>query len=200
MGMKRGYIVEEDTPVRREASNIRRFRLSTGEHVYLPLDVTAFVMEHSPAEEFIFVEKGLLGRTSWAGNTHDARVSLVAGVISPKDLKGVSFRHLDTPPGWGPIFYDDDHGFVGSKLDALAADLRKNGRADIAAGMTVEGWATTLTDDGCCGVHRTDLNHGIVWCWAQGGHEGHHAPACPRCEIVKDVMRTVAIRAGAWGP
>lgn len=199
MGMKRGYIVEEDTPVERSAANIRRFRLSTGEHVYLPLDVTAFIMEHSPAEEFIFVEKGLLGRTAWAGNTMDARAALVAGKISAKDLTGLSLRYLETPPGWFPMLYDDDHGFIGSTLEALASDMRMNGRADIADGMTAEGWVKAQADDGGCMAQRADSTHRIVWCWRDAGHDGEHGPACPRCEIVKDVTRTVAVHLGAWG-
>ena len=199
MGMRRGYILEEDTPVRREAAYIRRFLLSTGEHVYLPLDVTAFVMEHSPAEEFVFIEKGLLGRTAWAGSTHDVRLALVRGDISPKDLAGLSLRHLETPPGWDPLLYDDDHEFVGSKLEALATDMRQHGRADIAGTIIVDGWVKTMSVDGCCVAHRTDSTHGAVWCWAKRGHDRGHAPACPRCEMVKDLMRTVAVHVGTWG-
>ena len=43
MGLKRGYIAAEDTPSA-DAVRIRRFRLSSGDRVYLPLDVAAFIL------------------------------------------------------------------------------------------------------------------------------------------------------------
>lgn len=199
MGLKRGYIVEEDTP-RADAVRIRRFRLSNGDRVYLPLDVASFILtRHSPAEEFFFVEKGLLGRTAWAGTLHEVRVALANGTLSPGDIKGLHLPAQDAPSGWNPMTEEDDHSRVGAKIGPLAATMRANGRPETAEAMTVDAWVTNATSEGACAAERADGEHGHVRCGHNKGHTGNHEPLCPECDIVKQIMYAMAESASAWG-
>ncbi len=199
MGMKRGYIVGEDTAGARHA-RIRRFRLSNGEHVYVPRDVaTVLLTQHSPAEEFFFVEKGLLGRTAWAGTLGELRRELAGGALSPKDLMGFALPVQQTHAGWVPMPVEDDHAFVGAKRGALAETMRQSGRPDTAAAMTAEAWIRVASSEGACVAERADNNHGMVVCDDDRGHAGDHTPVCPECDVVKQILFAVADSAGAWG-
>lgn len=202
MGLKRGYIVGDDTPVTSGPTRIRRFRLSSGDHVYLPLDVAhAVVTRHSPAEEFFFVEKGLLGRTAWAGNLHDVRVALANGHLSPRDLGALRLPTYEAHPGWAPMVGEDDHAKVGEKAADLAEMMRQRGMPDTANELTVECWIEHATSEGWCVANRADALHGRVWCDREEApdHGGLHNPACPTCLNVKLFMLITAKQAGEWG-
>jgi len=202
MGLKRGYIVEDDTPVTSGPTKIRRFRLSSGDHVYLPLDVaSALVSRHSPAEEFFFVEKGLLGRTAWAGNLHDVRVALASGHLSPRDLGGLRLPTYEAPSGWAPPVEEDDHSKVGEKMASVADMLRQRGMPETAQSLTVESWIAHATSEGWCVANRADALHGRVWCFREEApdHGGLHIPTCPTCHNVKAIMLMIARQTREWG-
>ncbi len=199
MGVKRGYIADEDTPGDRGSTRIRRFKLSNGEHVYLPLDVAGrIIAQHSPAEEFVFVEKGLLGRTAWAGTIGEVRKAVAAGYLSPKDISGLRLPIQELVPGWNAFENEDDYSFVGAKLAALAEDLRRHGMVDTANEMTLDSWLAHARQDGACLAERAESIHGRVWCEADRGHTGGHVPACPACGLVKVIVYASAQRGGMW--
>jgi hypothetical protein len=203
MGLKRGYILEENTPAAPGAANIRRFKLSNGDQVYLPSDVSAaLISRHSPAEEFFFLERGLFGRTAWAGNLHDLRVALADGHLKPKDVGGLRLPVQEEVPGWAPMVEEDDHRMVGEKADPLADMLRKRGMPESAETLTVEAWVNNCAKQGWCIADRADSLHGRVWCGrenAMPNHPGTHIPVCPKCQSVKMAMYAMYKRAGAWG-
>lgn len=199
VGLKRGYVLEEDTPGVGEA-RIRRFRLTDGSRVYLPRELAAYLMtQHSPAEEFFFVEAGLLGRTAWAGTLGELRHALETGAVSSGDVGRFELPVQEPRAGWNQMLEEDDHMSVGAKVDRLAEQLRKSGRPETAAVMTVEAWVANATSEGACVAEVADRHHGGLRCTDGKGHGGSHTPVCPECDIVKQVMFAVAQSAGAWG-
>jgi hypothetical protein len=202
MGLKRGYIVEDDTPVTRGPTKIRRFRLSSGDHVYLPLDVAyAVVTRHSPAEEFFFVEKGLLGRTAWAGNLHDVREVIRLSILPEKDFGGLRLPTYEWHLHWEPPVEEDDHAKVGARMPALAEMLRNAGTPETADTLTVESWVEHATTEGWCVANRSDALHGWVWCGREEApnHAKPHIPTCPTCHNVKSFMFMIGRQVGEWG-
>ena len=201
MGLKRGYIVDEDTPVAQGEARIRRFRLANGDHVYLPLGVAgALISGHSPAEEFFFVEKGLLGRTGWAGNLHDVRLALGTRELSTQDLGGWRPPPQEEAPRWMPMLEEDDHRMVGLRAPCLADQLRQQGMSKQANALTIPAWLGNREENGWCLEVRSDSLHGHAWCCRTDspGHIGPHVPVCPLCQGVKVATTWIFRAAGLW--
>ncbi len=192
MGVKRGYIVDDTTPPVREA-RIRRVRLDSGEQVYLPLDVFRGLIErHSPAAEFFFVERGLLGRTAWAGTLDELRDAVSAGVVSIRELGTIPAELFGSSRDWAPVDPRYNHSKGGARLGTYRAVFEKHGRAEQGHALTKEAWIATGQRDGCCMQTREDPRHGPVWCTLDAGHPGRHEPECPECWLVRMLVERVA--------
>ena len=200
MGVKRGRIVEDTTPSVRDA-RIRRVRLDTGKQVYLPLDVLRRLIErHSPTDEFFFVERGILGRTAWAGTASDLRQAVADGEVERRELGRAADDvfiapwsvELSSDQGWADVDSVYAHDDVESRLSRYRTIFEKNGRHDEAETFTRQAWIATGERDGCCmQSHEVDA-HGLVWCLLDSGHGGQHEPECPECWLVSFIEEKVA--------
>lgn len=192
MGVKRGRIVADTTPAVREA-HIRRARLDSGDQVYLPLHVFQRLIDHhSPAEIFYFVERGLLGRTAWAGTFDELRNAVSAGVVSLRELGTVASDLTRAPREWIPVDAGYDHVKGGAKLPYYRAVFEKHGRDEQARALTEDAWVDTGRRDGCCMQARDDADHGSVWCTLDAGHPGPHEAECADCWLVRMLVERAA--------
>ena len=133
MGLKRGFIVEDTTPPVR-AAGFRRVRLDSGERVYRPLDVfRGLIGRHSPAAEFFFVERGLLGRTAWAGTLGELREAVASGVVSVSELGTLPAELFGSSADWAQVNPRYDHSKGGAKLGTYRAVFENNGRPEQTA-------------------------------------------------------------------
>jgi hypothetical protein len=168
--------------------------------VYLPLDIATFLLtQHSPAEEFFFIERGLLGRVEWAGTMHELRQAISREAVSAGDIRGLTLPTVRTHEGWEPLAEEDAHELVGAKRGELTHLMQSRGRVDTAAAMEVEAWVQNARSEGACMASIADEMHGQVWCAADRGHGAGHIPLCAECDIVKQIMFATAQSAGTWG-
>jgi hypothetical protein len=183
VGLKHGRIIEETTP---NVSNpkIHRFRLDTGVQVYVPSHIAhQIIAGHSPSEEFFFVERGLLGRTDWAGTLPELREAVSVGTVRASELG--SFRLPESQPStaWKRRAVGD-HRRPGGKLPQYRAVFTKHGRHGEAAQLTAEAWLANGQGEGFCLATRDDPDHETVWCSLDRGHPGPHEGDCPECWLV----------------
>jgi hypothetical protein len=101
VGLKIGRIVADTTPPTREA-RIVRFKLDSGKSVHVPAPLaSALLLGHPEGTQFYFVEKGLLGRVSWAGPLEQLHSAVAEGTVSRHDLRGFVLPaewRTDRPP------------------------------------------------------------------------------------------------------
>ena len=192
MGLKRGYMVEETTPIVSNA-RIHRVRLHSGENVYLPADLFRGLIErHSPAAEFFFVERGLLGRTAWAGTLTELRDAVASGVVEAGELGNLPAELFRTSQEWASVDPRYNHSKGGSTLETYREVFKKRGRMEQARALTRDAWIATGHRDGCCMQMHEEADHGSVWCTLDAGHPGPHEPECPECWLVQMLMERVA--------
>ena len=126
-------------------------------------------------------------------------MALANGTLSPGDIKGLQLPAQEAPAGWNPMSSEDDHPRVGAMMGQIAERMRQGGRPETAEAMTVEAWVRNAMSEGACAAERADTAHGHVRCGDERGHPGNHAPRCPECDIVKEIMYAVARKAPANG-
>lgn len=185
MGLKHGYITEEDTPPTAGAPAIRRYRLVGGEHVYLSSALAAWLEDNIPrSEEIFFVERGFLKKVAWVGDMYALRLALAEGRISGADIGKARVEPLVPIGDWYPI--SDRLFHHGPGLGNVQKHFRDEGRPDLAAQLTVDGWLARGRLDGLCLAERQDIAHGPVWCRRDSQHGNSHVPACPSCVLLRD--------------
>lgn len=185
MGMKHGYIDEEDTPPTAGPPAIRRFRLIGGERVYLPSALAAWLESTYPrSEEIFFLERGFLRKVHWVGDEYALRLDLAEGRIDRADIGKVRVDPLIPIDGWYPMSGRFFHYAPG--LGNVQKYFRDEGRPDLAALLTIDQCLERWRVEGLCLAERPDTGHEHVWCRRPSHHRSSHVPACPPCVLLRD--------------
>lgn len=197
MGMKRGFIWEEDTPAGSHPPAIRRFRLQSGVHVHLPSPMAEWLLaNYASSEEIFFLERGILARTEWVGDEYALRHALAEGQLSHRDLDGIRMEGLQATDGWYPVPWRYDH--VPGALAKLAAMLVEQGKPELAHVLTPDRWIEEANRQRRCLAKHEDRLHGDVVCELLAQHGGHHVPVCAACVISYDVIHLQSRRVSRW--
>lgn len=134
MAFKHGYVDAETTPPTKVA-RIRRFRLDNGKQVFLPAELAATLMPDGPPPVRLYcIERGILGRTDWAGTLPEVRAALRNGRVKERDLGG--FRLPD-----GPAWFGGDYGPNSPAVEQILAALERLDRAEWANLVSVNDGA-----------------------------------------------------------
>jgi hypothetical protein len=89
MGVKRGRIKSIELPPT-ASKRIARVTLDDGGRVYAPTQTLEAALDRPDEEtdeEFVFVERGFLGRVSWMGTVGEAMDALVDGRITSREAE-----------------------------------------------------------------------------------------------------------------